>query len=318
MRPAMRILAVGSMYPPHASAGAPVRGVGTEDDRVDQARCGIGTVAPMRVERRTVWIFGSPRSGSTWLLNLLAADRRVVKMDEPAIGVHLGVTTRAVVGLADERLLDHRTEGDYFFSGTHRAVWEKSLRRLLLRRLDAQAPRGILIIKEPHGSDAADLLMRLTPRSRMIFLLRDGRDVVDSALDAATSWGAKRLGEAAADRVTYARAQARDWLRRTEIVERAFNSHAPDRRRFIRYEQLRADPRSAADGLAEWIGLDRAAVQEAADALAFERIPAEQRGPGRFARAATPGRWRESLSAEEREAVESVVATKVRSLGYPP
>ena len=43
------------------------------------------------LESRLVWVLGSPRSGSTWLSSLLRASPRVVRVDEPGIGVHLGV-----------------------------------------------------------------------------------------------------------------------------------------------------------------------------------------------------------------------------------
>ena len=61
----------------------------------------------------------------------------------------------------------------------------------------------MVVVKEP-GSHAADTIMDLFPDSTLIFLLRDGRDVVDSWLDAyrdgswATDEGAYGLDERAA------------------------------------------------------------------------------------------------------------------------
>ena len=40
-----------------------------------------------------------------------------------------------------------------------------------------------LVVKEPNTSEAADTLVKLLPSSRVVFLVRDGRDVVDSMLD---------------------------------------------------------------------------------------------------------------------------------------
>jgi hypothetical protein len=42
-------------------------------------------------EDRLAWIFGSSRSGSTWLLRMLAALDGVVAIDDPHLGHHLGV-----------------------------------------------------------------------------------------------------------------------------------------------------------------------------------------------------------------------------------
>src|SRR3954466_15243190 len=49
-----------------------------------------GRVADRDLESRLVWVFGSPRSGSTWLLRLLAEHESVVPVDEPLIGSYLG------------------------------------------------------------------------------------------------------------------------------------------------------------------------------------------------------------------------------------
>jgi len=40
-----------------------------------------------------------------------------------------------------------------------------------------------IIIKEPHGSLAADTISECLPNSKIIILLRDGRDVLDSEVD---------------------------------------------------------------------------------------------------------------------------------------
>ena len=45
------------------------------------------------------------------------------------------------------------------------------------------------MIKEPNGSHGADVVMSILSRSRMIFQLRDGRDVIDSILHAHSGGG---------------------------------------------------------------------------------------------------------------------------------
>ena len=277
------------------------------------------------MEPRLVWIFGSPRSGSTWLLNLLAADDGVAKMDEPGIGVHLGVSVETVIGLTSSRAeafraLDMRAGStDYFFADAHRDTWEPRLRELILARMEVAARgRRWLAIKEPHGGDAADLLMRLLPRSRMVFLLRDGRDVVDSELDAVSAggWALRGLpGQApVADRDTYLRGRALTWLRRTEIVQRAYDARDPALRMLIRYEDLLEDRDGQLERLASWLDLDEQALLAAGRELAIERVA--DRGPGRFVRAGSPGLWRENLSADEQALLAEILGPKLRELGY--
>jgi hypothetical protein len=48
----------------------------------------------------------------------------------------------------------------------------------------------------------------------------------------------------------------------------------------------------------------------------WENIPKEKRGEGKFYRKATPGGWREDLTEEQAEAVESVTGPLLQEL-YP-
>ena len=281
---------------------------------------------------------GSPRSGSTWLLNLIAADPRVAKIDEPSIGVHLGPFLSAHVnlqpedrGVVDPRISDRRAQArSYFFNERYASTWRPGLRKLLLSRLGVEvedvslkrgAARPLVVIKEPDGSQAADLIMSLLPESKLIFLLRDGRDVVDSELDATRTdgWIAELLPgfeRSEVDRLAFIRARAHAWLWRTEITQRAFDQHPPDLRRLVRYEELLQDPMGTLEPLAEWLSLELDRLREAAELNSFDRIPPSERGPGRFARAAKPGGWRESFSDSESALLERIMGPKLRGLNY--
>ena len=102
------------------------------------------------------------------------------------------------------------------------------------------------MIKEPGGSQMAAELLALEPSARLIFLLRDGRDVVDSWLDAYAdgSWasqdGAYSVTPEA--RLAFVRWQAAVWRYRTEVVAAAYQAHDPQRRAMVRYEELLAEP----------------------------------------------------------------------------
>ena len=128
---------------------------------------------------------------------------------------------------------------------------------MVAARFDAQArdrarERGIgdpqVVVKEP-GSHAAELIMSLFPGAGLIFLLRDGRDVVDSWLDAykAGSWaleeGAYSVG--GDDRMAFIRWQSSVWAYRTEAVRRVYDARPADRRVLLRYEEVREDPAAA-------------------------------------------------------------------------
>jgi Sulfotransferase family len=281
-----------------------------------------------QTERRLVWILGSPRSGSTWLMNLLCINNDAVRVNEPGIGVHLGAMLDSVLPVepagkpAIYRLDQFRHDyKGYFLSSEWERVWRPALRVLILKRFRAQLGRvTYAVIKEPHGSHAAELLMSLLPRSRMIFLLRDGRDVIDSFLDAAEpgSWLMGNLeGFRGMGREELIRTEAYRWLWRTEAVQRAFEAHPDQLKMFVRYEELRDDPAPILARLADWLGLQPEPMLELARDTSVDQMPKQERGRGRFIREASPGLWRTNLSAEEQAIVHDILGEKLSELGYP-
>ena len=294
---------------------------------------------PDQLEPRLVWMVGSPRSGSTWLLHLLGASDRVVTIDEPAIGSHLALLVGGQLSLrahdvaADRlRVNDVRaTSDDYVFNERYAHAWRGPARALVLARLHAQvvdacAARGLhdplVVVKEPHGSVGADLLASLLPASRLLFLLRDGRDVLDSELDAAragswASWVTDGFVTADDDRAAFLRDRAHLWVLRTRVVQAAFDAHDPARRHRLRYEDLLADTAGRLAALDAWLDLglgDR--VAEVVAAGRVDRQPDTVRGPGRFVRAATPGAWRDHLTADEVAMVDEVMGATLAAQGY--
>ena len=89
----------------------------------------------------------------------------------------------------------------------------------------ARVPDPLVVVKEP-GSHVADQLVSLFPGSRLVFLLRDGRDVVDSWLAAyrAGSWALDEGAFPVTDggREALVRWQSAVWAFRTDVVQRAY------------------------------------------------------------------------------------------------
>ena len=288
-----------------------------------------------RHEDRLAWIFGSSRSGSTWLLRMLAEFDGTVPIDDPHLGHHLGVWRPIPLAWAASAegspelttLLElKREEPGYFFAERYRESWRQPLRALIQARFEAQAEEAAgdlseprYVVKEP-GSHVAPLLVELFPRSKLVFLLRDGRDVVDSWLAAHQdgSWAIPggAFPVSAEGRLPLIRWLSAVWAYRTEAVLEAFEGHSPEDRVLVRYEQLRERP---ADGLAAvcaTLGIDPAPAPEIALRHEFEQVPAKSRGPLRQVRAAAPGSWRENLSAEERAAMHEALGETLERAGY--
>lgn len=289
------------------------------------------------LERHLVWMVGSPRTGSTWLLNLLAVHPRVRTTDEPLIGAHLGFPASATIGTvarspragAGSRALDvWRDRDDYFFSDRYADAWREPLRRLVLQRLNAQLRdnggdprRDLLVVKEPHGSEAADVIAAALPASRLLVVVRDGRDVVDSMLDAVQpgAWASSLANVEATPeaRLRFVDDCARVWVERTQVVLRTRAALDASRHLLVRYEDLLRDPLDGVRRILTWLRLDEPTELAAhVERLSFEGVNADHRGSGKFHRAATPGLWRQNLTADEQATIGGIMAPTLHELGY--
>src|SRR3954447_5175403 len=283
-------------------------------------------------ENRLAWIFGSSRSGSTWLLRMLSDLDGVVPIDDPHLGHHLGVWRPIPLAWAAcEEPPDLRTllelkgdEPDYFFSDHHRDAWWDPLRDLILARFAAQAsgngdrPRAV-VVKEP-GSHSAPLLAELFPASRVIFLLRDGRDVVDSWLDAYSdgSWAIPggAFPVSAEGRIPLIRWLSAVWAYRSRAVKRAYDSREDGDRIQIRYEELRNETETCMERICGMVGIETARVPEIVTGHRFEKLPRTKRGRRSFTRQARPGGWRDNLSAAEQQAMHEEMGDALIEFGY--
>jgi hypothetical protein len=225
----------------------------------------------------------------------------------------------------------------YALSPAYADVWRQHLRQLVLARLDAILQRAhraglrtvsdepLLVIKEVDDSHAADVVMSLFPRSRLLFLMRDGRDVLDSLLDANRPGGwLSRVGwgtgdfESEEERLQWVREHSRNWVARMNACRRAYDAHDPTLRSFLRYEDLLADTPAQLGELARWLGLPAAPkrIETIAAAHSFAALPDHGKGPGMFRRSATAGKWRDGLSDSEQEAAQEIMGALLSHAGY--
>lgn len=284
-----------------------------------------------KLERRLVWIMGSPRTGSTWLADLIADDSRCVRISEPLIGMHLGIRATAIAHAPERqmvskpRLLDLRTDEHYFFAPGRSDTWEPMLRQLILQRFSAyrSSSAQVYLVHEPNGSDGADVIMRVLPKSRLLFLMRDGRDVVDSILDSyqTGSWLDSAFGVgrdfSSTERLTVIEAESYRWLTRTRIMQKAFNDHAADLRMFVRYEDLLRDTYTEFAQILDWMGLVQPSdLEDRIKRHSFNAIPKAYVGSAKFHRAASPGLWRDGWTEEEKRLCSEILDPTLRDLGY--
>jgi hypothetical protein len=284
------------------------------------------------ISNRLVWMMGSPRTGSTWLMQLFVEIPDISVIDESYIPLHLVPIDHA---LNEGEFFQEGPRGNdphYFFAKRYLPEAFPELRQLFMRgllrqleELGQKTDARWIVVKEPNGSHASDSLMSLFPESRLLFLVRDGRDVIDSMIDAMLSedsWWQKAQGTEEPrfvnERMSFIGHHARLWLQRTQSTQRAYAALPEGQRHQVGYEDLLADTTTEFGAMLDWLGMDIPPdqLQAVVEKRAFKAIPDSQKGPGKRARSANPGQWKERLRPNEIEVVESVMGPKLRELGY--
>jgi hypothetical protein len=269
-----------------------------------------------------VWIFGTGRSGSTWLGSIMGSLDGCAMWNEPLVGNLFGNFYYFRVG--ERKLGKHSILGE-----PYKETWLGPMRDLVLGGAAARFPEviggGYLIIKEPNGSIGSPLLMEALPESRMIFLIRDPRDVVASSMDA-RSEGSWLQGRREAQRRTskpdrnpnaYARMRAYSYVQQIEKTGQAYRAHG-GRKVMVRYEDLRANTMSTMRRIYSALEMPvaEAELARSVEKNSWENIPEEEKGEGKKRRKAKPGGWREDLTPRQVEIVEDITAPLLNEF-YP-
>jgi hypothetical protein len=267
--------------------------------------------------KNVVWIFGSGRTGSTWLAAMMGEIERQTVWREPLVGELFGYLYY---------IRANNRRGRNFILGGRKEAWLPAVRSFVMQVARAKYKEldrdDYLVIKEPNGSVGAPLLMEALPESRMIFLIRDPRDVAASTLDALSrgKWSARRtqwLGrvsgidpEAAVDDMdAIVRESAHRYLLYVGNTKQAYDAHE-GHKVLVKYEELRTDTFGEIHRIYSTLGIpvDEGELTQAVSKHSWENIPDEEKGEGKFYRKAKPGSWREDLTPGQAELVESITA----------
>lgn len=273
---------------------------------------------------RMVWIFGSGRSGSTWLRSMMGEIGGFRVWEEPMVGRLFG---EFYARAPKENL----RSADFVMGDPIRKGWIESVRNFVLDAARYSNPRlgaeEYLVVKEPNGSVGAPLLMEALPESRMILLVRDPRDVVASVLDAAGEGGwlyASREGKTGTRRGrvdrrpnVFVRERAKVYRRGVESARRAYDAHGGPKV-LVRYEDLRSDTVYEMRRIYSTLGIrvDEEELRRAVEKHSWENVPEGEKGRGKFYRKGTPGGWKEDLTPRQAKAVERITATLIEEF-YP-
>lgn len=283
-----------------------------------------------------LFVIGAPRSGTTWIQNMLGAHPEVCAPQE--LGLFHGYLS-GWKAKWDEELQDS-TRSDARRRGLPAALTGDEFRDLLRRtavdiyRVASRSKPSmrVLLDKEPSNTFHSDLVADLFPEARFIHLLRDGRDVAASLVAAgreewARDWAPTRVADA-----------ARTWQDHVVAARRARSVERPYLE--VRYEDLLADPVGSLLHLFDFagVGRDADAAARIAEEFSFARVreggsrssgltvggelsaAAEGSGgePKGFYRRGVAGSWRDEWSEFDRAEFDRVAGALLVEAGYEP
>jgi Sulfotransferase family len=247
---------------------------------------------PELATERVVFVVGSPRSGTTFLAGAVGAQPGFVDLGEVR---PLKANVDRWMSLAEEEAAREL-----------RSTVERVRRLAFVRDLRP-------VEQTPELSFVVGAAVRAYPQSTVLHIIRDGRDVVCSLL--AKGWLREREGHDDArkpfgvhprawvepdrgDEFTRAREAARaGWAwRRYVSAARASPANTLE----VRYEDIAADPGTAAALIAARLETDPEPLAEALAAVHSRSV----------------GRWQRDLTAEQVADVEREAGLLLRELGY--
>jgi hypothetical protein len=257
-----------------------------------------------------VWVFGTARTGSTWLAAMMADLDGFAGWHEPLVGDVFGVPYYI-------RWPFLRDNDSFLLSDKYKHVWLPALRSMVLESAAARfGQKPFVVIQEPVGSLGAPLISRALPKSRIILLIRDPRDVAASLLAANRTggWASEQKGNKGASLADtnpdrFVAERARDILRTVRHAIEAYDAHRGPKA-LLRYEDLRYDTLDQLSRVCEELSLPVApeCLRRVVKGHAWENVPKEAKGADKQHRKAKPGGWQEDFTAQQAETVARITA----------
>jgi len=304
------------------------------------------------LEKKILWLCAPPRSGTTWLGTRLLNHPSNIIWNEPWLGFHLGVLRGGLTPAKDfdkkspegsssvdydqtqkkeitikyqfDRIIDiQSTNAEYFFSPHHKNNWLPYLRKLILARTysHAQSISKNIIIKDPVSSNGTDIISECMPNSKLLFLIRDGRDEVDSRLDMHNpgSWAKLKPFVTEKDRLDGIAYYSKLWDVNTKNIKKGFDNHNSKLKILIKYEELIKNTFEELKKIYDFleVKISNEELKNLIGMYDFKNIPDSEKGSGKFNRSAKVGGWKDNFNKEEQSLMNSIMSETLKKFGYP-
>lgn len=266
------------------------------------------------------FVGGLPRSGTTWVQQLLTAHPHVLCLGESHFLNDLVPSLTKAVADYGRRRAESRDTWAPTVHGPRASslapMMYAAFVALAQANLDGRPVERLVAVgeKTPDNIMRLEQMWSIFPQARFVNVVRDGRDGAVSAFIRFRS----KLPETMTQ-LDYVRAYAKGW---TERISQARRQAVGRPYHEIRYEDLQADPVGEASRLFGFLGAstDRDLVEGALRKASFEalsggRKPGQQDSASHYRRGEVGG-WRDALTEEEVLAFESIAGPMMDQLGY--
>lgn len=234
-----------------------------------------------------IFIMGPPRSGTTWVLNLLSKHPDVIAATEENLDAKMNVATTLETNIFNK----------------NRPFTDNQIKRKFYL-LSQRHPGKIIVEKTPVHLFYVDRMRRVFPKAALILTERDGRDVVTSLVNVGRDpnawwmWAPKTV-----ERATNL------WKEYAEAAFRCVELHRPY---VIRYERLLENPHEELAHLLTALGLSHNHIERQIELCCEgKNIPIH----GVF-REGKSGTWRRQFTETDVQTFKKIAAHLLVRLGY--
>jgi len=251
------------------------------------------------LEENIVWMFGSIESTSI-LENFFDKNTPVL---EPMIGLFLNnfIPAKDITSSVEF----HQNRFDYFFHNGYKEIWKLYVRKLILNRIYAQISdfSKKIIIKEPNGIFAADIISEIFPKSKILLILQDPRNfkISESKNEDEINIDAEDMAIINNNQISLLERTAKKSVKKLETMMKTYKNHAPELRYMLRYEDLLSNPIQELEKICDFLEIK---VSQDLIEISKQKHVIKMK------------KWSEDFTQEEKNIMEKIMANAIKQAGY--
>lgn len=262
-----------------------------------------------------IFVIGAPRSGTTWLQLLLSSQKGVYTHLENT------VFTNYLAPLEEKWAYERNSK---FNKGLPKILneqfwnhWKKELLEAtyheFLKEKRTDSDRVIILDKNPGNIFNIDLIWKEIPQAKIIHILRDGRDVIASSMNAKKNvgFGHENVNES-----------AKQWVNRVKL---AGSKTGCENFLEIRYEELHSDPLTTLTKIYQFLNweINLTEIQKSIEENDFEKNKTEGKTGSKLVKAnagfyhkGKMGSWESELNIDQKYLIHVIAGDLLLKLGY--